>query len=67
MLAFCIKRVNGLAKVKLVDAGFVWTEPHSKRIKLKLTIQKARLCVGWRVCLWGRQGWTTPCASPRRT
>lgn len=26
-------------KVKLVDAGFIWTEPHSKRLKLKLTIQ----------------------------
>jgi nonsense-mediated mRNA decay protein 3 len=23
-----------------VDAGFVWTEPHSRRIKVKLTIQK---------------------------
>jgi NMD protein affecting ribosome stability and mRNA decay len=26
--------------VRLIDAGFIWTEPHSKRIKLKLTIQK---------------------------
>ena len=26
--------------MRLVDAGFVWTEPHSKRIKVKLTIQK---------------------------
>lgn len=40
LLAFCIKRVRGLNKVKLVDAAFVWTEPHSKRIKVKLTIQK---------------------------
>ena len=32
---------NGYFKeVRLVDAGFVWTEPHSKRIKVKLTIQK---------------------------
>ena len=23
-----------------MDAGFVWTEPHSKRVKVKLTIQK---------------------------
>lgn len=29
-----------LLKVRLVDAGFVWTEPHSKRLKVKLTIQK---------------------------
>ena len=26
--------------MRLVDAGFIWTEPHSKRIKVKLTIQK---------------------------
>jgi nonsense-mediated mRNA decay protein 3 len=26
--------------VKLIDAAFIWTEPHSKRIKVKLTIQK---------------------------
>ena len=36
----CIKRLKGLNKVKLVDAAFVWTEPHSKRIKTKLTVQK---------------------------
>ena len=27
-------------QVRLIDAGFVWTEPHSQRIKVKLTIQK---------------------------
>ena len=26
--------------MKLVDAEFVWTEPHSKRIKINLTVQK---------------------------
>ncbi len=26
-------------QVKLVDAGFIWTEPHSRRLKVKLTIQ----------------------------
>lgn len=26
-------------QVKLVDAGFIWTEPHSKRLKVKMTIQ----------------------------
>jgi nonsense-mediated mRNA decay protein 3 len=39
LLTYCIKRIRGLSKVKLVDAAFVWTEPHSKRLKLKLTIQ----------------------------
>ena len=36
----CLKKLKGLSKVHLVDAGFVWTEPHSKRVKVKLTIQK---------------------------
>ena len=26
--------------MRLVDAGFIWTEPHSKRVKVKVTIQK---------------------------
>ena len=63
LLTFCIKRVKGLGKVKLVDAGFIWTEPHSKRLKIKLTIQKEVLngailqqtfvveyVVEWRMC-----------------
>lgn len=40
LLALCLKRLKGLSKVRLVDAGFVWTEPHSKRLKVKLTIQQ---------------------------
>jgi len=32
--------MKGLKKVKLLDAKFIWTEPHSRRIKLKLTIQQ---------------------------
>ena len=39
LLTFCLKRIKGLAKVKLVDAGFIWTEPHSMRLKVKLTVQ----------------------------
>ena len=27
-------------RVDLIDASFVWTEPHSRRLKLKITIQK---------------------------
>ena len=34
LLAVCLKRLKGLNRVKLVDAGFAWTEPHSKRIKV---------------------------------
>ncbi|GFR91110.1 60S ribosomal export protein NMD3 [Elysia marginata] len=40
LLSVCLKKLKGLNKVKLVDAGFVWTEPHSMRIKVKLTVQK---------------------------
>ncbi|WOG82842.1 hypothetical protein DCAR_0102010 [Daucus carota subsp. sativus] len=40
LLTFCVKRVKNLNKVKLVDAGFIWTEPHSKRLKVKLRVQK---------------------------
>ncbi|KAF9588485.1 hypothetical protein IFM89_011685 [Coptis chinensis] len=40
LLTFCIKRLKNLSKVRLVNAEFVWTEPHSKRIKVKLNVQK---------------------------
>jgi nonsense-mediated mRNA decay protein 3 len=40
LLTFCIKKTKGLQRVKLIDASFIWTEPHSKRLKTKLTIQK---------------------------
>merc|ERR1712141_594234 len=39
LMALCLKRLKNIQKVKLVDASFVWTEPHSKRIKVKLTVQ----------------------------
>jgi len=39
LMALCLKRLKNLQKVKLIDANFVWTEPHSKRIKVKMTVQ----------------------------
>lgn len=39
LLALCLRRLKGLNKVRLVDASFIWTEPHSRRIRLKLTVQ----------------------------
>jgi len=39
LMALCLKRLKNIQRVKLVDASFVWTEPHSKRIKVKLTVQ----------------------------
>ncbi|CAI9787781.1 unnamed protein product [Fraxinus pennsylvanica] len=40
LLTFCIKRSKNLNKVHLVHAEFIWTEPHSKRIKVRLRVQK---------------------------
>ena len=41
LMTVCLRKLGrGLSKVRLVDAGFIWTEPHSKRVKVKLTIQK---------------------------
>jgi nonsense-mediated mRNA decay protein 3 len=40
LLSLCIKRLKGLSKVKLIDAGFRWTEPHSRRIHVRLLVQK---------------------------
>merc|ERR1712185_441948 len=40
LLALLLKKPRGLGAVRLVDASFIWTEPHSKRLKLRVTIQK---------------------------
>ena len=32
--------VKGLKKLKMTDAAFIWTEPHSKRLKIRVTVQK---------------------------
>jgi nonsense-mediated mRNA decay protein 3 len=29
-----------LSKVRIIDASFIWTEPHSRRIKVKITVQE---------------------------
>ncbi|KAH7831073.1 putative 60S ribosomal export protein [Monocercomonoides exilis] len=40
LLTICLKTLKGLNKVRLVDARFLWTEPHSRRLIVRLTIQK---------------------------
>ena len=40
LMALCLKRVKGLKRVKVADAAWVWTEPHSMRLKVELTVQK---------------------------
>lgn len=39
LLALCLRKLKGLNKVRVIDASFVWTEPHSRRIKLMVKIQ----------------------------
>ena len=45
LLGLCLKRIRGLNKVRLVDARWIWTEPHSNRLKIELTIQKVKPCM----------------------
>ncbi|KAI3708065.1 hypothetical protein L2E82_37097 [Cichorium intybus] len=40
LLTFCLKRLNNPNQIRLIHAEFIWTEPHSKRIKVKLKVQK---------------------------
>ena len=40
LLALCLKKLTGLQKVRIVDASFIWTEPHSRRIKVKIVVQQ---------------------------
>lgn len=39
LLSLCLKRLRNLGKVRITDARFVWTEPHSRRVRVKITIQ----------------------------
>ncbi|KAF9739209.1 ribosome-binding protein [Paraphaeosphaeria minitans] len=39
LLALCLKKLRGLHKLRIIDASFIWTEPHSRRIKVKITVQ----------------------------
>ncbi|KAF2352974.1 NMD3, partial [Trinorchestia longiramus] len=40
LLSLCLKRLRGLDKVRLVNARFEYTEPHSRRLKLEVTVEK---------------------------
>jgi len=41
MLSLCLKKLRGLDKVKLLDANFLPTEPHSRRIRLSVKVSQA--------------------------
>merc|ERR1719181_325008 len=41
LLGICLKKIKGVGRdVRLVDASFIWTEEHCRRIKVKVTVQK---------------------------
>lgn len=40
LLALCLRKLRGLNKARIIDASFIWTEPHSRRVKLKITVQQ---------------------------
>ncbi|XP_057447220.1 uncharacterized protein LOC130739023 [Lotus japonicus] len=43
LLTFCLKKLQknmSSSKVRMVHAEFIWTEPHSKRIKVNVKVQK---------------------------
>eukprot|EP01054_Gregarina_sp_Poly1_P002143 Gregarina_sp_Poly_1__2142@NODE_1569_length_3826_cov_80_869912_g1036_i0_p2_GENE_NODE_1569_length_3826_cov_80_869912_g1036_i0NODE_1569_length_3826_cov_80_869912_g1036_i0_p2_ORF_typecomplete_len438_score59_48NMD3/PF04981_13/1e73Nup88/PF10168_9/0_13UBN_AB/PF14075_6/0_18UBN_AB/PF14075_6/5_6e03DUF2972/PF11186_8/0_11DUF2972/PF11186_8/7_8e02DUF2972/PF11186_8/6_5e02_NODE_1569_length_3826_cov_80_869912_g1036_i025133793 len=44
LLALCLKKIRGFGDgsklPRLVDAKFIWTESHSRRIKIQVTLQK---------------------------
>ena len=35
LMAICLKRVRGLKRVRVADAAWIWTEPHSMRLKVR--------------------------------
>lgn len=44
LMALCLQHVSGLKskthRVHLTDASWIWTEPHSMRLKVRLTVQR---------------------------
>ena len=40
LLAMCLKKITGLKFMKLINTHFLWSEQHSKRIKVRLQVQK---------------------------
>ena len=39
-MGILLKKIKGLNKVNFQSASFVWTEPHSKRIKLRVVFNR---------------------------
>lgn len=43
LLGLCVKKLGSISKAKILDAAWIWTEPHSRRLKLYVDIEKAVL------------------------
>lgn len=43
LLAVCLRKVKGLSKAKVLSAAWVWTEPHSMRLKIAVDVEKSVL------------------------
>jgi len=39
LLQVCLSRIRGLSRVKFADASFIWTEPNSRRVKVRVTVR----------------------------
>jgi nonsense-mediated mRNA decay protein 3 len=39
LLSACLIKINGLEKMKILDAAWIWTEPHSKRMKITIDLE----------------------------
>jgi nonsense-mediated mRNA decay protein 3 len=41
MMSYCLSKLKSFNhKIKIIDSSFIYTEPHSKIIKIKVTVQK---------------------------
>lgn len=42
LMALCLRKLKGLQRAdrRMIDCSFIWTEPHSRRIKLKIAVQQ---------------------------
>ncbi|EZG65867.1 NMD3 family protein [Gregarina niphandrodes] len=40
LLALCLKRIRKPKDVRLVEASFIWTESHSRRIKVQIGVER---------------------------
>lgn len=45
LMTLCLKKIHALSKkdVKVIDCAWIWTEPHSRRLKLSVDIERGIL------------------------